>query len=330
METGLIAILIPAPLALFLGAMVWLVAFMLRRNRSQDQLTRLGSHYFTGQPEVVIQLAQWQVATADIRGLANRRGYAEVAQPNPAVAVFRPAPSGQHPAVSRTTPSRKQVGKREKLSAELASKTFVWMELAEIGGTIDDEVAVFAGAHGASITRIFGDRLSPTLLLSKVPITTVADTLRDARTPRLTSIARHWTSAGLAIGAFLVSGLVLGAAQGLGLPKPLSFALLGLPIAMFICAIALPLIPAFGSTTARMRRLINEFNGRPRVTILTQQYVLDRLVFGDVAAELGYSFMGSQNSWMTNSRWNKSWITFLKNPDQQHRPNTTHQAWEQR
>lgn len=329
METGVIAILAVALMALIFGGISWFVAFTLRRNRTQEQLTRLSNHYFTGRPEVVIQRAQWRIPHPEIRAIASRRGYVEVAQPNPALAVFRAAPAGQQALPDPRPPSRKQLGKREELSAELASKPFAWTELADIGGTVE-EVALFAGAYGASITRAFGDRSSPTLLLSKVSVSTVSDTLRHARRPRLTSIARHWTSIGLAIGSLLITGLALGAVQQFGLPLAVNIALVALPIAMLGCAIAFPLVPAFGGTTARMTRLISEFDGRPRVTILSQQYALDRLVFGDVAAELGYGYVGSQNSWMTNSRWNKSWITFLKNPDREPHTNTAYNAWERR
>lgn len=218
--------------------------------------------------------------------------------------------------------------RREQLHADLTSKPFVWTELADIGGTID-EVAVFAGAHGASIVRAFGDRSNPTLLLSKVPVTTITDTLRYGRRPRLTSMARHWTSAGIAIGSLVLTGLVVGAVRQLGLPHAVNIALGALPLAMVCCAIALPLVPAFGDTTSRMTRLLSEFNGRPRVTVVAQQYVLDRLVYGDVAAELGYTFVSSQNAWRTNSRWNRAWITFLKNPSQQHF-GTTSNAGERR
>lgn len=327
---GVLGIVLLALLLLFLVAMAWYFRFWLRRHHAQDQLTRLANHYFAGQPEVVLHLPGWKVTAADIRAVAAQRGYVEVAQPNPMIAVYRSAPATGLPLAPPSPPSRKQATKRERLSAELASKAFAWIELAEVGGTMD-ELAVFAGAHGATVSRAYGDRRDPTVLLSKVPITTVADTLRHARAPRLHSMARHWTGAGLTIGSFLVAGLALGAVQRFGWPTPVNIALFALPLGMLIFAVALPLRPAFGITTARMTRLIGEFDGRARVTVLTQQFALDRLVFGDVAAELGYSFLSSQNSWMTDSRWNKSRITFVKNyAHGPTHPKTAYNAWEGR
>lgn len=317
MSTGLALTLIAAAvlLPLVIAAQVWFFMMTRRRSVQQDQLLRLSNQWFTGQREVAVQLTMWKVSPDEIRSLAHRRGYVEIAQPNPALAAFRYAPAEASQVPGRTQLSTARRGDRDRVATELAQKAIVWTELADIGATTA-EVAAVAGRYGASIARTSGDRLNPTLLLSKVPITSLADTLRYVRRPRLTSFQLRWATMGLMIGAFAVAFVLLGTARQWALPTLLIIALSALPIALLGSAIAVAVIPARGSTTERMTRLINEFtSGKNRVAILPQQYHLDPLVFGDVAAEFGYGLVSTQHSFLTSSRWNRSWMLFAKRTD---------------
>ncbi|MGH3520717.1 MAG: hypothetical protein ACRDQ7_25755 [Haloechinothrix sp.] len=314
----LLLVLIALPLSL--AAVIWFMVVVVRRNKHENQRLQLSSNCFTGYPEVVIAAGQWALTPEIIRRTAYERGYVEVNQPNPDALVFHHAPhSTQRPAVPHSgRPSRAQTRRRAKFTAGLATERFAWIEPSALGAGVDD-VAALGRRHGFGVARVLGSRSAPMVLLSRTPIHRVDDTLSaDGRKP-LSSWARHWIGAGLVLCSLLMV-LPLGVvANASGSVSPVLWVLGGGAVVSLIAGTAIPLIPAFGSTTSRMSRLILEFNGRMHFRLLAHHYRLDRTVIGDVATEMGYTYLGSQSSWRTSSRWNESWISYARNADYRQR-----------
>jgi hypothetical protein len=301
------------------GTVLWIV-FVLRRHHTEKHRLHLSSNHFAGHPEVVVYPAQWKLPAAGIRQLARQRGYAELPQPNPQVMVFRLGADGHGAAVPEplAPPDKKQHRRQAELVDSLATESHVWVQQGDLGAGIDT-INEVARQHGFGIARSYGDRTNPMLLLSRVPVTRVDEVLPRNRRKPLTSVARHWAAAALVFGSFALVGVILGAVRGVALPTAAGAALLTLPILTFVSGAALPFIHMFRSETTRMRLLLHEFDGRNTVRLLPRQYLLDRLIVGDIAAELGYDYVTSAHSWWGTSKWNDSWITYTRNGNYQAR-----------
>lgn len=211
-----------------------------------------------------------------------------------------------HRVPGRPPPARSPRG-LEDLGKRLARGGPVWVRPSELH-TSPAEVNAMAHSSGFGIARQFGDRNDPVLLLSRTPITRLSAGAR----PALRSMTRHMASrVGLAAG-LVIALLGMGAVPAFGLPTWFNLASVGAGLLVAVAAGLLPLWPVFSGRDRRMAMLIAEFDGRPVRTVLAHQYLTDPPVVIDIAAELGYRYGGSRHGWLTGSRWNESWITFVR------------------
>ena len=74
-------------------------------------------------------------------------------------------------------------------------------------------------------------------------------------------------------------------------------------------------------TTHRMSLMIREFDGRMKLALYGNFYLLDRWVIGDVANELGYAYVGSYHGIYGSSRMNHVRIVYARTPNYQPRGN---------
>lgn len=282
-------------------ASVALLVFGYRRNRRNQLRTELARQCFAGQPQAVVHLATWELPEADIRQMAGQCGYAETQPPDPSVLVFHPVQG--NPGTSDVTSSRAL----RRLSKRLASADFVWVDIADTGGTPAD-ITALAHQHGARILRTYGDRAQPVLLLGKRPINSVRDVVAGKR--GLRSWTAHWLAGGVMVVAMVLIGVVTVAAQnGLGW---LTWPVVGLAALALLAGFGINVVPPFRDATTRMNRLIHEFDGRVQLTIIAQHYRFSMPTYLDVAAELGYQEANSLRDWTTTSRWNRSWLRFIR------------------
>ncbi len=298
-----------------LAAVGAFIAFAVRRNQHERRRMALASQCFAGQPQAVVQVATWGLPVADIRQVAGQRGYAEVPNADPSVLVFQQmpgAPSGGVPASSPTAtgaggaPPHAPLRKRERLIQRLACEEFAWADTAVTGGTAAD-IAALANQHGAHILRTFGDRTRPVLLIGKRPINSVRDVVPSGR--GLSSQALWWLSNGLAGAAILVLIITQLATDAATM---VNWLLTGLSVLALFASAAIHTAPALRDITVRMNRLIREFDGRPMLTVIAQQYRLDPYAYVDAATELGYQQIDSMHGWRTSSRWNDARLKFVR------------------
>lgn len=291
-------------------ASVALIAFAYRRNRREQLRTELGRQCFGGQPRAIVHLATWGLPVADIRSVAGQRGYAETQAPDPSVLVFYQAGPGGTPGV----PGVPGVGRaptiapreRQRLSQRLANAEFVWVDVADSGGTPAD-IAALAQQYGAQVLRTYGDRTQPVLLVGKRPIHNVRDVARGGR--GLRSWTTHWLARGVGVAALLLAVITGVTADDWG---GLTWLLVGVLALAVPAGAMIELTPAFRDTTTRMNRLVREFDGRATLTIIAQHYRFNMHTYLDVAAELGYQELNSMRDWTTSSRWNRSWLRFVR------------------
>ncbi len=215
-----------------------------------------------------------------------------------AMLVFQPGTSAPAQTSSRAL---------RWVSERLANADFVWVDVADTGGTPSD-IAALAHQHGARILRTYGDRAQPVLLLGKRPINSVRDVVAGER--GLRSWTAHWLAGGVMVAAMVLTGVVTVAAQnGLGW---LTWPVVGLAVLALLAGFGITVVPPFRDATTRMNRLIHEFDGRARLTIIAQHYRFSMPTYVDVAAELGYQEFNSLRDWTTTSRWNRSWLRFIR------------------
>lgn len=270
-------------------------------SREEAKRTQLADECFSGLPEVVVSPRAWRLSDYDVRLMAARRGYREVAPPGPHVLAFRHQPD----AVPRPVHHGTQQA-RDRVTADITTHGFAWLSLSDVGGTVPDVVA-FAARHGARVLRQCGDHLDPTLLVGTQPISSLRDLIpTDAGTP-LTSRQRIYTRAGanVAAAAAMVVLLTLAVETSNALLLTLAvLVLLGADRAVYL------LFSARGSTTERMTRLLREFEtDAKKVVIVKRHYGLNRLTILDVAAEFGYTHwkLGVQRP---TTRWYEECLVF--------------------
>lgn len=287
------------------------------RSRSRDDGPRLDlvHRYFSGRPEVVLHGHQWSVTAAEIRRLAFERGYVEALQPNPAVLVFhlRPFPYSQPPPVGAPTPQHLRAG--AELGARLRSRQTMWMQPGMLGLT-PPELMALAGAHGAHVTHAVGPRTNPAMLLSRVPVAHLGETLHDNRRKPLSSSQIEWVSTGAGLASMLaILMLMIVNASATAMPSAALWGLLLLATVGALLALTAPGALARSSLDSRMRRLVHEFAGKPRITLDAELYRLDFSVIADVAAQMGYVYQGAQVGWTSRPRsirWNQTLISYSR------------------
>lgn len=301
-----------------------ILTIWFRQQGVERQRLMLSHHYFTGHPQVVLQPGKWKISVTAIRQLARERGYVEAGRPNPDTLVFQlaqPTPSGgpAYPApFNASTPTKRQLRRRRQLFAGLASQGIAWVQASQLGlGAV--ELDHLARGKGFFAARVLGNQADPTVLLSRTPIRSLNDAVDPALKRSLTSKSRvnvHRLMVGTAALFLGVFGALLGADDrswwlrgGLG------------AIGLVLLAAGLGLLhaPKLHDTTHRMSLLIREFNGRLQFTLDPTVYLLDRVVIGDVANELGYAYSSSEHGLLGRSRWNWSWITYVRTSSYQPR-----------
>ncbi|MGC7102530.1 hypothetical protein ACPZ19_48340 [Amycolatopsis lurida] len=208
------------------------------------------------------------------------------------------------------TAGTRQLRGLEGLRGKLARGQPIWVQPSELHlGPAD--VEGMARSAGFAIARRLGDPNDPVLLLSRTPVRRL-DQLPGRSGATLSSMARHVTSR-VCLGAGLfIAVLGMGAVPAFGLPAWFNVAAVGAGLLVAIAGGLLPLRPAFSKPNRRMTLLIAEFDGKPVRTVLAHQYLTDGRVVADVAAEFGYRYASSRHGWLTGSRWNESWITFVR------------------
>lgn len=293
-------------LALLFGAVQMMLSWrVLGKQRDASRRTRLAARCFSGQLQAAVAPGAWKVPVTDIRLVATQRGYQEVPPPSPDALAFRYVPDvGESPLPGRQ-------GGRERLAAELASADFAWVTLSEIGGTVAD-VDAFARQLGARVLRSYGSRHDPVLLVGKGPIRTVCDVIPPVVERPRTSARRNEIRS--IVTASAVALLVIVVALYAAKPAPATgWALVVAgPVLIAVGVAPFVVFRATGSTTERMTRLVQEFDGRGRVPIVSVHFGIDRLVFLDVAAELGYVFDDYFNELRFMTRWYEGWTVFQR------------------
>lgn len=292
------------PLASVVAAMVFLVLGH-RRNRRNQLRAELARQCFAGQPQAIVQLVTWRLPVENIRRVAGQRGYAEAHTPDPSVLVFHHT-LGAYGVPPPTSTLRSRP--RERLSRRLANGEFVWVDLEDTGGTPAD-IAAVAHQYGARILRTYGDRVQPVVLLGKRPISSVRDVAAGER--GLRSWTTHWLAGGAMFVAVILVGTLVMAAHGGGLGS-LTWPVVGLCVLVLLAGLAINIVPPLRDTTTRMNRLVREFDGRVQLTIIAQHYRFSMHTYLELAAELGYQELNSMRDWFTSSRWNKSWLKFVR------------------
>lgn len=316
MSTTLTLLIVASTISLTLTGVGLFVAFAWRKHQEGEQRAILASRFFNGWPHAAVTTTEWRLSPEEIRLVANQRGYVDAPSHGPAILAFRYDPAAVASDVEHRfelQPTRKQSRARETLSKELAAKEFVWTEPSEIGGTTTD-VAAIASRHGAAILRTYGDRNNPMLLLGKRPIQNVREIVPLGKRQALASVQRLWLARGTALAGLLMVFVAFAATDQFRQMNLLGWVALTVALAAIPVATAIELAPALSSSATRMNRLVREFNGRAKVTLIANQYRFDQLAYLDIAAEFGYQHVKSMSAWRTSSRWNEAWLTFMLRP----------------
>jgi hypothetical protein len=307
---------------ILLGLVVLLSVLAIRNHYAEGHRLTLSHHYFCGHPQVVLQLAGWKLSAADIQLLAWRRGYVEVIGPNPSILVFRlaePMSGGPtiSPAATPGQPTQKQLRRRRRLSMRLTIGDIAWVQPKALGIGMA-ELDHIAQSHGLAIVRKLGDLTDPMVLLSRIPIWRLNDAIDPKLGATLTSfVLRNLINA--------VSGVVGMALVSLSVvllnpdkQDAIVFGLIAVVIAVVV-NYALRFTVMRRDTTHRMSLMMREFNGRKSFSMYPDYYMLDLLVIGDVANELGYAYVGSSHGIFGSARWNGSRIGYMRTPRYQPR-----------